>query len=96
MRFNRLSAVIATCCAAILSLSGCASSSAGGELPPATFVALQEGPGEDYVIGPLDNLTIHVWRNPELGAEKIRVDFIALTGRELWLKIGLVPNAAPD
>ena len=73
MRFNRLSAVIATCCAAMLSLSGCASSSAGGELPPATFVALQEGPGEDYVIGPLDNLTIHVWRNPELGAEKIQV-----------------------
>ena len=73
MRFNRLSAVIATCCAAMLSLSGCATSSASGELPPATFVALQEGPGEDYVIGPLDNLTIHVWRNPELGAEKIQV-----------------------
>ncbi|NCP22613.1 MAG: polysaccharide export protein [Erythrobacter sp.] len=73
MRFNRLSAVIATCCAAMLGLSGCATSSASGELPPATFVALQEGPGEDYVIGPLDNLTIHVWRNPELGAEKIQV-----------------------
>ena len=25
------------------------------------------------MIGPLDNLTIHVWRNPELGAEKIQV-----------------------
>lgn len=73
MRFNRLSAVIATCCAAMLGLSGCATSSTSGELPPATFVALQEGPGEDYVIGPLDNLTIHVWRNPELGAEKIQV-----------------------
>ena len=73
MRFNRLSAMIATCCAAMLGLSGCATSSASGELPPATFVALQEGPGEDYVIGPLDNLTIHVWRNPELGAEKIQV-----------------------
>ena len=73
MRFNRLSAIIATCCAAMLGLSGCATSSASGELPPATFVALQEGPGEDYVIGPLDNLTIHVWRNPELGAEKIQV-----------------------
>ena len=53
-------------------LGGCAASG-GAELPPATFVALQEGPGEDYVIGPLDNLTIHVWRNPELGAEEIQV-----------------------
>lgn len=34
---------------------------------------MQEGPGEEYVIGPLDELTIHVWRNPELGAEKIQV-----------------------
>ncbi|NCU11623.1 MAG: polysaccharide export protein, partial [Sphingomonadaceae bacterium] len=32
----------------------------------------QEGPGEDYIIGPLDELTIFVWRNPELGA-KIQV-----------------------
>lgn len=54
------------------SLAGCAGT-AGTELPPATFVALQEGPGEEYIIGPLDNLTIHVWRNPELGAEKIQV-----------------------
>jgi polysaccharide biosynthesis/export protein len=38
----------------------------------ASFVAMQEGPGEDYVIGPLDELTIFVWRNPELGA-KIQV-----------------------
>ena len=56
----------------MLMLAGCAG---GGntELPPATFVAMQEGPGEEYVIGPLDQLTIHVWRNPDLGAEKIQV-----------------------
>jgi polysaccharide export outer membrane protein len=30
---------------------------------------MQEGPGEEYVIGPLDELTIHVWRNDELGAK---------------------------
>ena len=53
-------------------LGGCTASNAP-ELPPATFVAMQEGPGEEYVIGPLDELTIHVWRNPELGAEKIQV-----------------------
>ena len=34
---------------------------------------MQKGPGEEYVNGPLDELTIHVWRNPELGAEKIQV-----------------------
>lgn len=57
---------------AALALAGCASSG-GSELPPAAFVAMQEGPGEDYVIGPLDELTINVWRNPELSAEKIQV-----------------------
>jgi polysaccharide export outer membrane protein len=58
-----------------LALGGCATSSAGPQLPPASFVAMQEGPGEDYVIGPLDELTIFVWRNPELGASvQVRPD----------------------
>ena len=55
-----------------LALTGCAAGG-GRELPPASFVAMQEGPGEDYVIGPLDELTVNVWRNPELSAEKIQV-----------------------
>ena len=71
MRSIRFTASIAVLCAG-LSLGGCATTG-GDELPPATFVALQEEPGEEYVIGPLDELTIHVWRNPELGAEKIQV-----------------------
>ncbi len=50
-------------------------SASGPELPPASFVAMQEGPGEEYVIGPLDTLTIFVWRNPELGAKvQVRPD----------------------
>ena len=58
-----------------LVLSGCAATSTGQQLTPATFVAMQEGPGEEYVIGPLDKLTIHVWRNDELGAEvQVRPD----------------------
>ena len=56
-----------------LALSACAGAGTGPELPPASFVALQEGPGEEYVIGPLDQLTIHVWRNPELSAESVQV-----------------------
>jgi polysaccharide export outer membrane protein len=57
-----------------LALTGCAGS-AGPKLPPAQFVATQEGPGEEYVIGPLDQLTIDVWRNPELSAKvQVRPD----------------------
>ena len=57
-----------------LALSGCASAP-DGHLPPASFVSMQEGPGEDYVIGPLDELTITVWRNDELGAKvQVRPD----------------------
>ncbi|TMM50027.1 XrtA/PEP-CTERM system exopolysaccharide export protein [Qipengyuania marisflavi] len=72
MRSFRSAFLLAGCAVSALALAGC-SRSTGTELPPATFVAMQEGPGEAYVIGPLDQLTIHVWRNPELGAEKIQV-----------------------
>ncbi|MDZ7588323.1 MAG: XrtA/PEP-CTERM system exopolysaccharide export protein [Parasphingorhabdus sp.] len=58
-----------------ISLSGCAGTSSGPQLPAASFVSMQEGPGEEYVIGPLDELTIFVWRNPELGAKvQVRPD----------------------
>ncbi len=58
-----------------LALSGCAGSSSGPQLPTASFVTSQEGPGEEYIIGPLDTLTIFVWRNPELGAKvQVRPD----------------------
>ncbi|MEC9067023.1 XrtA/PEP-CTERM system exopolysaccharide export protein [Pelagerythrobacter marinus] len=72
MPIDRLSLRLAGSALAAVSLAGCAGGG-GTELPPASFVAMQEGPGEEYVIGPLDELTIHVWRNPELGAEKIQV-----------------------
>ena len=59
-----------------LALAGCAGGrSAVAELPSASFVQANEGPGEEYVIGPLDQLTIFVWRNPELGAKvQVRPD----------------------
>jgi polysaccharide biosynthesis/export protein len=61
---------------AAVALTGCAGGSGGApELPPAPMVASQEGPGEEYIIGPLDQLTIFVWRNPELGAKvQVRPD----------------------
>lgn len=44
-------------------------------LPPASFVSTSEGPGEEYVVGPMDELTVFVWRNPELGAKvQVRPD----------------------
>lgn len=59
---------------AATALSGCASSPST-QLPPASFVSSHEGPGEEYVIGPMDQLTIFVWRNPELGAKvQVRPD----------------------
>lgn len=69
--FARLAASVAL---TALALSGCASGG-GTQLAPASFVAMQEGPGEEYVIGPLDELTVHVWRNDELGAKvQVRPD----------------------
>ncbi|MGE4302822.1 MAG: polysaccharide biosynthesis/export family protein, partial [Novosphingobium sp.] len=66
---------LAAAALASVALTGCMGSASGPELPPASFVAMQEGPGEEYVIGPLDTLTIFVWRNPELGAKvQVRPD----------------------
>ena len=56
-------------------LAACAGSASHPELPPAAYVANKEQPGEEYVIGPLDQLNIFVWRNPELSAKvQVRPD----------------------
>ena len=45
------------------------------ELPTAPFVPQSGQTNEDYTIGPLDSLTVFVWRNPELGASvQVRPD----------------------
>ncbi|MBA3897319.1 MAG: polysaccharide biosynthesis/export family protein [Sphingomonadaceae bacterium] len=75
MTIGRSSQFLLGACLAATALTGCAGSSSGPQLPPAAFVAASEGPGEEYVIGPLDQLTIFVWRNPELGAKvQVRPD----------------------
>ncbi|WP_408635210.1 XrtA/PEP-CTERM system exopolysaccharide export protein [Novosphingobium kunmingense] len=67
--------LLAGSAAVSLALGGCAGGTDRPQLPSASFVAMQEGPGEEYVIGPLDELTIFVWRNPELGAKvQVRPD----------------------
>ena len=69
---GRLAGVLAL---GALALTGCAAKGGRSELPPASFVAINEGPGEDYVIGPLDSLSIFVWRNPDLSVKtQVRPD----------------------
>lgn len=59
-----------------IALGGCASTGGGGEtLPAASFVSSGDQAGENYQIGALDELTVFVWRNPELGARvQVRPD----------------------
>lgn len=49
----------------LLLVVGCAGSS-DQQLPSAQFVTSNEGPGPQYVVGPLDALEIFVWRQIEL------------------------------
>ena len=75
MRTNTMTRLLAAGATASLALTGCSTTANAPQLAPASFVAMQEGPGEEYVIGPLDELTIHVWRNDELGAQvQVRPD----------------------
>jgi polysaccharide export outer membrane protein len=73
MRVNGKGRAVIAGTAILSTLGGCASS--GHELPPAAMVASQEKPGEEYIIGPLDQLNIFVWRNPELSTKvQVRPD----------------------
>lgn len=56
---------------ATTTLAACAGT--GPELPSASYAEGQLAPSSEYIIGPRDNITIHVWRNPELSAEDIQV-----------------------
>ncbi len=62
---------LATLSLSALALAACAA--VGPELPPANYSSTAIAPSEEYTIGPLDEITIHVWRNPELSADKVRV-----------------------
>jgi polysaccharide export outer membrane protein len=57
---------------ATATLAAC-SSGPSAQLPPATISTEAVAATDDYVLGPLDQITIHVWRNPELSAEDIQV-----------------------
>lgn len=59
-KFAKLFTVV---CVAVL--AGCGGGR-DGQLPSAQFVSPNEGPGPQYVVGPLDTLEIFVWRQVEL------------------------------
>lgn len=66
--------------AGALAASGCANARSGHTLPPATFVSSDDIGAEKYVIGPLDQLNIFVWRNPELSTKiQVRPDGMITT-----------------
>ncbi len=48
----------------VLLVAACGASH--GSLPSAEFVSPNEGPGPDYIIGPLDTINVFVWRNQEV------------------------------
>lgn len=75
MRVGAGSAAMLSMGVTAMLLGGCASGGGHSELPPASFVATQDRPSEEYVIGPLDQLNIFVWRNPELSSKvQVRPD----------------------
>ncbi|PZU60931.1 MAG: polysaccharide export protein [Sphingobium sp.] len=75
MVFARVSRIFLGLSLPALALVGCAGTGSGPQLPSASFVSNETGPSEEYVIGPLDQLTIFVWHNPELGAKvQVRPD----------------------
>ncbi len=61
-----------------VALSGCATGGrTGNSLPAAGFVGdgAADQVSENYIIGALDEITVFVWRNPELGARvQVRPD----------------------
>jgi polysaccharide biosynthesis/export protein len=74
MRVFRPSPLLLTGLSAVL-LAGCSMSRTGNELPAASFVGSETEVGDKYIIGALDELTVFVWRNPELGAKvQVRPD----------------------
>ena len=81
----------------VLAAPACAADK-GKELPPAPFVPASGPAGEDYTIGPLDALTVFVWRNPELGAQvQVRPDGrITLPLISDMVAVGKTPSKLSD
>jgi polysaccharide biosynthesis/export protein len=82
----------------VAAMPACAYAEKEKELPPAPFVPDTGAPGENYTIGPLDALTVFVWRNPELGASvSVRPDGrITLPLINDMIAVGKTPSKLSD
>lgn len=75
MRSGRIFRLVAAPLVAALALGGCMGGGGRPELPSANVSTTRDQPSEQYIIGPLDQLNIFVWRNPELSAKvQVRPD----------------------
>jgi polysaccharide export outer membrane protein len=76
MRLSSKSKLVLALGAGALALGGCGTArTTGNRLPAASFVGESNQVSPNYIIGPLDELTVFVWRNPELGAKvQVRPD----------------------
>ncbi len=77
MRLSAKSRASLAAAVSALALAGCAGGSArsGQVLPAASFVGTSDQVSDNYQIGALDEITIFVWRNPELSANvQVRPD----------------------
>jgi polysaccharide export outer membrane protein len=76
MRLSVFAKIFAAPVLAMTLLSSCVGGGGGRpELPMAPIGGGREAPSEEYIIGPLDQLNIFVWRNPDLSAKvQVRPD----------------------
>ena len=75
MRLSVIAKVFAAPVLAMMLLSSCVGGGGRPELQPAPIGGGREAPSEEYIIGPLDQLNIFVWRNPDLSAKvQVRPD----------------------
>ncbi|HEY0043719.1 MAG TPA: XrtA/PEP-CTERM system exopolysaccharide export protein [Allosphingosinicella sp.] len=76
MRHSARSRIALAIGVSTFALGGCATTErTGNTLPAASFVDTSTDVSESYVIGALDEITVFVWRNEELGARvQVRPD----------------------
>lgn len=95
---KRAMTILATAIVLAAPLGYAPADAAEKELPPAPFVPDTGPPGENYTIGPLDSLTVFIWRNPELGASvQVRPDGrITLPLISDMVAVGKTPSKLSD
>ena len=77
MRVAKSRAAALAAALSAIALTGCATGGGSGQvLPPANFAENgADAPRDNYIIGAMDEITVFVWRNQELGVRtQVRPD----------------------